>query len=1286
MRFLLRVEHPNGTVHEYDASRIERSNDPEIYERASDDSIEVGDLELSVDGPFLGAYTVLDLPLGTDADPVAAARVRYRAEVVEYETDPASGVVTMNGVIHRRGGLTREPEHERWVAVIQDDAVRRYLEDLEALRLDDASTGRLLVYRHDSEGIPVYHRVLVNRWYMVENSQRVRRTAWGIVRDVVRWQWGSLSAQSTTVTTAEEQLSTQSWLSPEGVIYYGAKLAGHEWIGPGSDPDEPLFQETIEYSGGEHVHKARVGIGAFNNGGAYMVMDVGGVWGWTYEGNANNPVDGDNHPLQNVTVRTILEGVQAMLGWRLTARYEAFPSRKIIADAIEQHDLEPIDPPVIDSWREGSIESGQGRTFWRIEAPEAEDLAIVYGGFGSPNGEIFYQIGPLDDGSVYGPVQAYPQEMYAASLRPLIVDERGAVHNEDRIELPFRLPWWDFEIHSFDTIAPGLTMQQWGANVAEPAGADGSVAAGLYIGELMPSPSKDPEKAGMYRYLAFRMWGIDGSPHFASPSIAPHLLIAKHQRSARESVTVSVLVDLDATRRGLFGVGDPRYGVVFQGYAWTVDEVRRGIDGHTALLNLSRPSGAMPYAGGDWDYNTPPVWEDDEPDPPTGEVLYAYWWEDWSIFQFDTSEGTREVLSPDANARIGDPNTEEGIWQFPPGSGIAFDPDRRRLYLVAGWYRGSPLVTHQRRGLGCLHVDTGQYEFLGDWPGGLFGSLSGSIPGIFNFHFVDGRLWVRLEGRGIYTYDPDTGQFILAFNPYISIYPPSPNNISQIHSWAVSPDGKYLFLMKLYHSLIKIDLATGSVVDTRPDSGFFSVYDYMWCYGDRLYIQGADSGAMYPSGHACAGNAGIAWVPIADIQAQPQWAREIEDGCGGGLWNDWWPGALVPTSGGEGLYVIHRAGVAQDASGDRLHVITKLDHDGNVLGRAWEEWKWAGYTEEYIVPRYDAQAAMRPGIYPHPFALPMQTETATTSAPATLAVERFYVDGADIGMASMPTARSQTLATSYQGRVHVIGGTSDATTGLTVHEAWNPTANTWETRAALPEPVRGGAIGVIGDHIYVATGVTSGGTRTAKTWRYDGSTDSWDQVASIGAGVFAPAYCVAEGYLWVIGGSTSSGLTNHTQRYDPVTDTWAYMATIGTLINESMAAPLSNGTIVLMGGSTASYCRLYTIATNVWSAQNNLPNARARGAGFGFGDLAYYMLGTSSTSTTTYVLSALRRNAQNSWTTVAFAPTGTGRRQPGYAILNGIGYIVGGENASGFLNTMIAFTGPDLVASPNSGS
>ena len=87
---------------------------------------------------------------------------------------------------------------------------------------------------------------------------------------------------------------------------------------------------------------------------------------------------------------------------------------------------------------------------------------------------------------------------------------------------------------------------------------------------------------------------------------------------------------------------------------------------------------------------------------------------------------------------------------------------------------------------------------------------------------------------------------------------------------------------------------------------------------------------------------------------------------------------------------------------------------------------------------------------------------------------------------------------------------------------YNPSTNTWATKAAMPAAGGCGASGVIAGKLYAFSGCDANVGATKRLDRYDPSTNSWATLAAPASLHFYPAGAVINGKLYVVGGTTNT--------------------------------------------------------------------------------------------------------------------------------------------------------------------
>jgi N-acetylneuraminic acid mutarotase len=145
----------------------------------------------------------------------------------------------------------------------------------------------------------------------------------------------------------------------------------------------------------------------------------------------------------------------------------------------------------------------------------------------------------------------------------------------------------------------------------------------------------------------------------------------------------------------------------------------------------------------------------------------------------------------------------------------------------------------------------------------------------------------------------------------------------------------------------------------------------------------------------------------------------------------------------------------------------------------------------------------------------------------------------------MPTARYGFGIAAIQNKIYCIGGCYANSvqygpplyTG--VNEVYDPSKDTWETKASMPNPRLGTQANAVNDKIYIIGG--SGNL----TQEYDPATDSWVTKAPMPIGADSFASTVIDDKIFVTGGIqiVASLYSERTQIYDPANDSWSTVPT-----------------------------------------------------------------------------------------------------------------------------------------------
>jgi len=173
-------------------------------------------------------------------------------------------------------------------------------------------------------------------------------------------------------------------------------------------------------------------------------------------------------------------------------------------------------------------------------------------------------------------------------------------------------------------------------------------------------------------------------------------------------------------------------------------------------------------------------------------------------------------------------------------------------------------------------------------------------------------------------------------------------------------------------------------------------------------------------------------------------------------------------------------------------------------------------------------------------------------------------------------------AAYLNGKIYKIGGyTSSAGTSASTSavEIYDIASNTWSNGA--PYPIAQGWMSafVLGNYIYVAGGLAAetGSVPSTKTYRYDPSSNTWDDasIADLPVSRWAPASTVTP-YVgtWVlaggyVGGSLAANLSNTAVKWDPATNTWSDLPNMSQA-RARMTGAVLNGSFYVVGGRSSA--------------------------------------------------------------------------------------------------------------------
>ena len=272
--------------------------------------------------------------------------------------------------------------------------------------------------------------------------------------------------------------------------------------------------------------------------------------------------------------------------------------------------------------------------------------------------------------------------------------------------------------------------------------------------------------------------------------------------------------------------------------------------------------------------------------------------------------------------------------------------------------------------------------------------------------------------------------------------------------------------------------------------------------------------------------------------------------------------------------------------------------------------------------------------------------------------------------APLPTPRRGHAVWATNGLVYAIGGTNSAGAALTSVQAYNPTTNTWATRASLPAARQNGnGASTINNVIYLAGGHDAAGALTRTLYAYNPGTNRWSTRAQIPIPSSCGGSTQLAGKLYVFSGCTRSSTgtqiaAGRLHRYDPSTNTWTALRS-APAVHFQPVFMVTSGKLYLVGGnngagSATGRVDMYDPSTNTWTQRATMPTARVAATGTSIGGKLYVFGGRNGT---TYLNTVqVYDPVTNSWSTRASMPNA--RAGLGVAGVSGSLYIIGGRNGT----------------------
>lgn len=216
-----------------------------------------------------------------------------------------------------------------------------------------------------------------------------------------------------------------------------------------------------------------------------------------------------------------------------------------------------------------------------------------------------------------------------------------------------------------------------------------------------------------------------------------------------------------------------------------------------------------------------------------------------------------------------------------------------------------------------------------------------------------------------------------------------------------------------------------------------------------------------------------------------------------------------------------------------------------------------------------------------------------------------------VARAALPIPRSEMAwATTWGGRMHVVGGYGEGRVDRAYHHVYDPAEDRWYAAAVLPRGANHVAVVADAGRVYALGGfLEQNRNPDTNAYFYDVAEDRWTAIAPLPRPRGAAAAVFLDGRLHLIGGASAPTAERASvgwhEVYDPKADRWEGRKALPGA-RDHVGCVAEAGRIHIVGGrfNTFEYNtdlhHVYLAAQDTWEVRRPLPTARS-----GHGLVAY---------------------------------------------------------------------------------
>jgi len=265
-------------------------------------------------------------------------------------------------------------------------------------------------------------------------------------------------------------------------------------------------------------------------------------------------------------------------------------------------------------------------------------------------------------------------------------------------------------------------------------------------------------------------------------------------------------------------------------------------------------------------------------------------------------------------------------------------------------------------------------------------------------------------------------------------------------------------------------------------------------------------------------------------------------------------------------------------------------------------------------------------------------------------------------------ARLEAGVVAAGGRVYVIGGFDSQNVVVGTVEEYDPEADVWRGRTALPRPLHHLNVAEVGGRIYVLGGLAGQSfTAVGDAFVYDPAADVWSPRAHLPAGSErgASALAVLDGRIYVAGGSRVDAVSDFAV-YDPGADVWTALPALPAARYHAVGTA-AGGRVLVVGGlgdvarsQPSPEVLAFDPVARLWTRRADMPTARG-GCAAGVIEGELVCAGGEDASTVVVAATEAYDLAADSWRHLP--PMRTPRAGTAGAVVDGALIVPGGARA-----------------------